>query len=45
VIYPHSQEVMVHTPDGHAQIYTSADVLQHFEVLPGFTCRVAELFV
>jgi Uma2 family endonuclease len=45
VIYPHSQEVMVHTPDGAAQTYSGQDVLQHADILPGFTCVAADLFV
>jgi len=44
VIYPRSQEVLAHTPDGAAQTYTGQDALQHAEVLPGFTCVVADLF-
>lgn len=44
VIYPRTQEVLVHTPDGRAQTYTRADVLEAFAVLPGFRCPVADLF-
>ncbi len=44
VIYPHSQEVIVHTPDGLARTYGPNDVLENFNVLPGFRCVVAELF-
>ncbi len=45
VVYPRSQTVMVYTPDGHAQTYSSQDVLQNADVLPGFTCVVADLFL
>jgi Uma2 family endonuclease len=44
VIYPRSQEVIVHTPDGLARTYGSADVLENFAELPGFACAVASLF-
>jgi Uma2 family endonuclease len=45
VIYPRSQEVIAHTPDGLARTYQAEDVLEHPAVLPGFVCQVAELFV
>jgi Uma2 family endonuclease len=44
VIYPRTQEVIVHTPDGLARTYSRNDVLGEFDVLPGFTCAVVELF-
>lgn len=44
-IYPRTREVVVHTPDGLARTYSGTDVLEHPDVLPGFSCRVAELFV
>jgi Uma2 family endonuclease len=44
VIYPRSQEVIAHTPDGLARTYGSADTLENASVLPGFTCQVVELF-
>jgi Uma2 family endonuclease len=43
-VYPRIQEVIVHTPDGLAQTYSGNDVLEQFDVLPGFSCVVAELF-
>jgi Uma2 family endonuclease len=44
VIYPRTQEVIVHTPDGLARTYSRHDVLAHFDILPEFTCVIAELF-
>jgi Uma2 family endonuclease len=35
VIYPHSQEVIVHTPDGMARTYGATAVLENFDILPG----------
>ncbi|MEM8530326.1 MAG: Uma2 family endonuclease [Chloroflexota bacterium] len=43
-IYPRTREVIVHTADGIAQTYGEADVLEFPEMLPGFSCTVAELF-
>jgi hypothetical protein len=34
VIYPHSREVIVHTPDGLARTYSGSDMLEKFDVLP-----------
>jgi|SRR5687768_14157516 len=44
VIYPRTGEVVVHTADGLARTYSENDVLEFPEVLPGFSCKVAELF-
>jgi Uma2 family endonuclease len=44
VIYPRTQEVIAHTPDGLARTFSRHDVLAHFEILPEFTCALAELF-
>jgi Uma2 family endonuclease len=44
IVYPRTQEVIVHTPDGLARAYSGNDVLEVGDLLPGFTCRVAELF-
>jgi Uma2 family endonuclease len=44
VIYPRMREVIVHTPDGLARAYSGSDVLEQFDILPGFSCVVAELF-
>jgi Uma2 family endonuclease len=43
-IYPRTREVIVHTSDGLARTYGSTDPLAFPDVLPGFTCTVAELF-
>lgn len=44
IVYPRTQEVIVHTPDGLARTYSGNDVLKPGDLLPGFTCRIAELF-
>jgi Uma2 family endonuclease len=44
VIYPRSREVVAHTPDGLSQTFAAADTLASPDVLPGFSCKVAELF-
>ena len=44
VIYPRTQEVVVHTPDGLARTLSIGDTLGAPDVLPGFNCTVAELF-
>lgn len=44
VVYPRSQEVVVHTPDGRAQTFGADDTLAGFELLPGFSCAVSSLF-
>ena len=43
-IYPRTSEVVAHTADGLARTYRREDVLEAPDVLPGFSCRVAELF-
>jgi Uma2 family endonuclease len=43
-IHPRTREVIVHTPDGLARTYAESDVLTFPDVLPGFSCAVAELF-
>jgi Uma2 family endonuclease len=43
-VYPRTGEVVVHTADRLARTYSGEDVLEHAEVLPGFSCKVAELF-
>jgi Uma2 family endonuclease len=43
-IYPRTREVIVHTPDGVARTYGADAMLTFAEILPGFTCSVAELF-
>jgi Uma2 family endonuclease len=44
VLYPRAQEVVVHTPDGIARTYRGNDLLEFPDVLPDFSCTVAELF-
>jgi Uma2 family endonuclease len=43
-VYPRSREVVVHTADGLARTFADEDVIEFPEVLPGFSCKVAELF-
>ncbi len=44
VAYPRTREVIAHTPDGHAHAHAAADTLTAPDVLPGFSCPVADLF-
>jgi Uma2 family endonuclease len=44
VIYPRTQEVIVHTSDGLARTLGVDDTLSAPDALPGFSCVVAELF-
>ena len=43
VIYPRTWEVIAHTPDGLARTCSQHEVLAHFDILPEFTCAIAEL--
>jgi Uma2 family endonuclease len=43
-VYPRTQEVIVHTPDGLARTYSAEDTIEYPDVLTGFSCKVAELF-
>jgi Uma2 family endonuclease len=43
--YPRTHEVLAHTPDGLARTFGQGDELAFPEVLPGFSCPVADLFV
>jgi Uma2 family endonuclease len=45
VLYPKTRELIAHTPDGLARTYRDDEVFTAPEVLPGFSCRVSELFV
>jgi Uma2 family endonuclease len=45
VVYPRTREVVVHTGDGLARTYGEDDVIEYPDVLPGFSCKVSELFV
>lgn len=44
VVYPRRREVVIHTPDGLSRTYAGEDVLESPEVLPGFSCKVSEIF-
>jgi Uma2 family endonuclease len=44
VVYPRSQHVVVHTPDGLARTLQGSSVLENLEVMPGFSLAVNELF-
>lgn len=44
IVYPRSREIIVHTSDGLARTHSGSEVLERFDVLPGFRCLVAELF-
>ena len=43
VVNPRTRKVVVHTP-GEVLIRSGSDVLDGGEVLPGFSCPVAEIF-
>lgn len=44
VIDPDQLELVVFTPPDHVRVLRSEDVLDGGPLLPGFSCRVAELF-
>lgn len=44
VVYPQTRTVIVHRPDGSAQMLGDDDELSGEDVVPGFTLRVGELF-
>lgn len=44
VLYPDTQRVHVHRSDGTVSKLRSDDMLSGEEVMPGFQCRVAEIF-
>ncbi|HOU14371.1 MAG TPA: Uma2 family endonuclease [Anaerolineae bacterium] len=44
VIYPDTATVEVHLPNRRAYTLTGEDTLEGGELLPGFTCPVAEIF-
>ncbi|MEW6282644.1 MAG: Uma2 family endonuclease, partial [Candidatus Eremiobacterota bacterium] len=44
VLYPRSRTVHVFSSDGGCRVLQAADVLEDPELLPGFSCPVAELF-
>ena len=41
---PHPRRVVVYTRPAHVQVLGPDDVLEGGEALPGFSCRVADLF-
>ena len=43
-VHPRTREVVAHTADGLARTYSADDIVEHPDVLPGFACKVAELF-
>lgn len=45
VVNPRTRTVTAYTPDGHAVVREAEDTLDGGDVLPGFACSVAELFV
>ena len=44
VVYPEQRVVVVHYPDGTARTLHEPDSLTGEAVVPGFTCRVGEIF-
>ena len=44
VVYPATRSVLVYRPDGRCTRLTAAQELEGEDVLPGFRCRVEELF-
>lgn len=44
VVYPRSQQVVVHTADGVARTFAGDDLLVSSDILPGFGCTVREIF-
>ena len=44
VVYPSTQEVIVHTPDGLARTFGAEATLETPDVLPGFSCPVSAIF-
>lgn len=44
LVDPKAEQVLVYRGDGSAARLTAADMLSGGDVLPGFECRLAELF-
>ncbi len=44
VFYPASRSVVVYQPDGEARVLHAADTLRGEPLLPGFSCRLADVF-
>lgn len=45
IVYPDTHQVVVHSPDGTARTYNEQEELTCPDLLPGFTCRLSDLFV
>jgi Uma2 family endonuclease len=45
LVYPRTRLLIAHAADGSSQTYREDEVFSDPAVLPGFSCRVAELFV
>jgi Uma2 family endonuclease len=43
-LYPRTRSVVVHRPGGEARVLRADDTLDAEPVLPGFSCRVGDLF-
>ncbi len=44
VLYPETRRVIVYRPSGEARVLGEQDTLEGTDVLPGFACKVEELF-
>ena len=44
VVYPAARSVELHTDDGGRRILAESDTLDGGDVLPGFSCRVGDIF-
>ncbi len=44
VVYPSTRTIQVFRPGGGAAQLTAADELSGEDVVPGFSCRVADVF-
>lgn len=44
VIYPRSKQAVAYTPDGIGRTLHAEDSLEDASVLPGFSCKLADLF-
>ena len=44
IVYPPIGTVIVYTADGSGRTYKGDDVLENQDVLPGFSCKVSDLF-
>lgn len=45
VIHPCTHSIVVYAPDGVARTYSENSTLERPDLLPGFSCKVAELFM